>query len=54
MFAKHNDHTGLGSKFNAPIGNWDVSKVTTMAQSEYIRVCGHNDIMLCTVFLLNA
>ena len=28
-------------QFNAPLGNWDVSKVTDMYKSEYIRVCDH-------------
>ena len=28
-------------EFNAPIGNWDVSRVTDMQDSEYIRVCDH-------------
>ena len=28
-------------QFNAPLGNWDVSRVTDMRYSEYIRVCDH-------------
>ena len=26
-------------QFNAPLGSWDVSRVTDMQNSEYIRVC---------------
>ena len=29
------------TQFNAPLENWDVSRVTDMYQSEYIRVCDH-------------
>ena len=28
-------------QFNAPLENWDVSRVTDMQRSEYIRVCDH-------------
>ena len=48
------------NQFNAPLGSWDVSRVTDMRESEYIRVCDlvHHqspmcNIMLCTVFLMN-
>ena len=32
---------GYAQQFNAPLGNWDVSRVTDMEWSEYIRVCDH-------------